>query len=296
MGNVNSVSYAKSVQARPSNSYLASSKKNSTSLSNFGLSCSNHGRKKLVAPRKSGLMKKTKKSSIADSNEYRSSRDGTDKTVDNPADTAVGSAEIIIKCTGSDASMSSISEVSSINKDKGLGETFLYQDTKVTEKTPLAMRVLRQWLHHKNDHHITKMMELTSPSCYFHFVDAEASMPSHEFYTACEDTNRSFPNISFYWSRMKLKKITDNGNTVKIVVKDYYGVGKHTGEPLGFGPYDPIPATGLEVRDENIEFTFTLSREHGKEGTFKIVNAKINAFGQMVGPPGFYSKIGGLIF
>ena len=98
---------------------------------------------------------------------------------------------------------------------------------------------------------------------------------------------------------MNIVSINDNQNendTVKIVVQDYYGIGKHTGDPYFFGPYEPIEAKGIEVRDEDIEFTFTLTRNKSSTSSYKISDAKIDAHGKVVGPPGFYTKIGGLIF
>ena len=136
------------------------------------------------------------------------------------------------------------------------------------------------------------MKKLTADHCDFLFVDSDCEMPAYEFYTAVKETTESFPDLHFHWKSMSIKGI--NGPESKhpgtvVVIKNYYGIGTHTGKPYGFGPYPPIAATGKRIRDQKIEFTFVV-----RDG--KISHAIIDAFGQVVGPPGFYTKLGGLIF
>ena len=179
-----------------------------------------------------------------------------------------------------------------------LGPTLLFgSDVSSIKDMPESMKVLRQWLTYKDEHNISQMLELTTDDCFFGFVDAEAHMPAREFYGAMNDIYKSFPNLHFFWTSMNIVSINDDddGDTVKIVVQDYYGIGKHTGDPYFFGPYEPIEAKGIEVRDEDIEFTFTLTEDKATS-SYKISDAKIDAHGKVVGPPGFYTKIGGLIF
>ena len=156
----------------------------------------------------------------------------------------------------------------------------------VPKDAPEDLRVVREWIHRKNMHDVDGMKELTHPNCDFCFVDSESEMPAREFYEVKKLIYGSFPDLHFFWKSMKIGGTNSFGTD--IVIEDYYGIGTHTGRPFGFGPYDPIPPTGLTVQDEYIEFTITV-----KDG--KITRATIDAFGQMVGPPGFYTKIGGLI-
>ena len=161
------------------------------------------------------------------------------------------------------------------------------QNQPIPDDAPAEIKIVRQYLYEKDAHNLDGCRSLTE-NCYFYFLDAEAEMREEEFYGALKGTYDSFPNLHFFWKGMKTSG-TDSKTGGKVVkVKDYYGVGKHTGKPYAFGPYEDIPATGKIVRDENLEFTFIV-----KDG--KIIHATIDADGKVVGPPGFYTKIGGII-
>ncbi|CAB9516591.1 expressed unknown protein [Seminavis robusta] len=169
-------------------------------------------------------------------------------------------------------------------------ETVLAQEDPIPSNASEELRVVREWIRAKDEHNIEKMQELTGEGCFFTFTDSETEMPASEFYGAVNETIQSFPDIHFFWKSMKVQGPSTNKSKagMVVVVNDYYGIGKHTGKAYGFGPYPPVEPTGKTVRDENIEFTFTVS-----DG--KIVDATIYAFGELVGPPGFYTKIGGVI-
>jgi ketosteroid isomerase-like protein len=170
-------------------------------------------------------------------------------------------------------------------------EQILSKDSPVPTDCPEELKVIRDFIRHKDEHNLEKMRELTAEDCLFTFINAETEMPAREFYEAMKDIYASFPNLHFFWKSMKIKGVqgpeSRHPGTV-VVIEDYYGLGKHTGKPYFFGPYPPVDPAGMEVRDDDIEFTITV-----QDG--KITNATIDAFGKMVGPPGFYSKIGGVI-
>ena len=170
-------------------------------------------------------------------------------------------------------------------------EMVLTKEDPIPKNAPEALRVVREWIQYKDEHNMEKMKELIHEKCFFTFSDSETEMPSREFIEACSDCFDSFPDLHFFWKSMKIQGINSNTSRYPgtvVVIKDYYGIGKHTGTPYSFGPYPPVEPTGTTVRDENIEFTFTV-----RDG--KIVNATIYAFGEVVGPPGFYTKVGGMI-
>lgn len=170
-------------------------------------------------------------------------------------------------------------------------EVVLSKDDIVPENAPEELRVVREWIRYKDAHDVEKMEELTDDNCYITFTDSETEMPAREFYEALRENYASFPDIHFFWRSMKVQGT--NSNTSRnpgtvVVIKDYYGIGTHTGAPYHFGPYPPIERTNKIVRDADIEFTFIV-----RDG--KIVNATVYAFGEAVGPPAFYTKIGGVI-
>jgi len=166
---------------------------------------------------------------------------------------------------------------------------------KIPSNAPAELRVVREWVKLKDRHDSKGMMELTDmDNCVFTFVDSEASMLAEEFYGAMNDICESFPDLHFFWESMK---VVDNDcqdskfleGTAKVLITNYYGVGTHTGKPYHFGPYPPVEPQGAVVRDENIQVSLWI------QGGTSIVRVDIHAFGKLVGPPGFYTKIGGLI-
>jgi len=160
------------------------------------------------------------------------------------------------------------------------------QNEPIPDDAPPEIKLIRTFLYHMDAHNIEGMQKLTDQRCYFYFVGIE--MPASEFYESVKDTFASFPDLHFFWKLMTIWGLDPTTGGTIVMVKDYYGIGKHVGKPYAFGPYEPIPATGKIVRDENIEVTFVV-----KNG--KIITSKIDACGKLVGPPGFYTKIGGII-
>jgi len=162
------------------------------------------------------------------------------------------------------------------------------QSRPIPDDAPAEIKLVRQYLYFKDAHNMEGMDSITAKNCTFFFIDADADMPKSEFYEALKDTYASFPDLHFFWKYMKISGIDSATGCTIVKVRDYYGIGKHTGKPYAFGPYEAIPATGKIVQDENISWAFFV-----KDG--KIVKTTLDAYGEIVGPPGFYSKIGGVI-
>lgn len=89
--------------------------------------------------------------------------------------------------------------------------------------------------------------------------------------------------------------------------------GTHTGTPYSFGPFPEIEATGIKVANDpeyvelgSVIFTRINSLRHrrplNRRVCFTIEDGKIKKFavesvgGELTGPPGLYTQIGGLIF
>merc|ERR1712176_1225567 len=162
------------------------------------------------------------------------------------------------------------------------------QNQALPVDAPPEIQLVRQYLYYKDSQNFEGMKNITVEKCDFHFVDAEANMLAREFYEAMKDTFDSFPNLHFFWRYMRIAGIDMATGSTVVKIKDYHGVGKHDGKPYAFGPYEAIPATGRIVRDNPIQLTLYV-----KNG--KIIKCLIDAFGEIVGPPGFYTKIGGVI-
>ena len=163
------------------------------------------------------------------------------------------------------------------------------QNQPIPEDAPPAIQLVRKYLYYKDAQNIEGMERLTTAKrCTFTFVDAEAEMTAKEFHQSMKEVFASFPNLHFFWKFMRITGVDAATQSTIVEVGDYFGIGKHEGRPYAFGPYEAIPATGKTVRDEKILFTFFV-----KDG--KIIKAIVDAFGDIVGPPGFYTKIGGII-
>ena len=145
------------------------------------------------------------------------------------------------------------------------------------------LSLVREWLRAQDIQDLERMKRLTSPDCMFYYLDCDSELPAREFWEAMERLYASFPDLHFYW-----KSIQEVSPGV-IVVDDLYGAGHHTGKPYAVGPYPEIAASHLHVKDD--PFRFTVLVRNGK-----ISQAKICGFGKPVGPTGYYSKIGGVLF
>merc|ERR1712224_899731 len=149
-------------------------------------------------------------------------------------------------------------------------------------------KLVRQYLYDQDSFNFEGMQKVTDERCTINFIDSDADMLPREFFDLVKSTQASFPNLHFFWKYMRISGIDATTGWTVVTVKDYYGIGKNDGVPYGFGPYEDIPATGIIVRDDPIQFQFLV-----KGG--KVMKMFADAYGEIVGPPGFYTKIGGVI-
>ena len=91
----------------------------------------------------------------------------------------------------------------------------------------------------------------------------------------------SFPDQSVSWDSIEEIK----PGVVRVV--NFTGRSTHIGKPFSFGPYPPIPATGIKVENDPCHLIITMKKK-------KIAKFVIDAYhGGLVGPPAHYQKIGG---
>ena len=110
------------------------------------------------------------------------------------------------------------------------------------------------------------------------------------FQQCTKETIKSFSGNTNDWDDWdSVKEVRGKPNLVHV--KNYYGRGTHTGKPFAFGPYPPIEPKGVVVQDEPIQLYLTIDEE-----TSRIIHCDVQANGNMCGPPGFYTQIGGIIF
>lgn len=162
------------------------------------------------------------------------------------------------------------------------------QNEPIPDDARSEIKLIRQFLYDKDARNFDGMEAVTDDSCTFYFIDADTDMLPRHFYESVSGTFDSFPNLHFFWRYMKISGVDPETGCTIVKVKDYYGEGRHTGTPYTFEPFPDIPATGINVRDANIELQFLVKND-------KVAKMIIDADGQLVGPPGFYTKIGGVI-
>ena len=96
-----------------------------------------------------------------------------------------------------------------------------------------------------------------------------------------ESLTASFPDFSFTCDSMSC----DQG---VVVLHRCQAKGSHSGAPYSCGPCEPIPAEGKKVMNdpEDIYVFF-------REGEDKISRIVVCARGEMSGPAGIYTQLGG---
>jgi len=192
-----------------------------------------------------------------------------------------------------EASSSSATEVtSSTSKSTNSTDSYKYQkyfqNEPLPEEAPPEIKMIRQYLYDKDSFNYEGMQKATDGRCTMFFIDSEFDFHPRDFLETLKSAKASFSNLHFFWKCMNISGVdADTGCTV-VTVTDYYGTGKHDGVPYGFGPYEEIPATGITVKIAPIKFEFFV-----KDG--KVMKMVIDADGEIVGPPGFYTQIGGVI-
>ena len=112
-------------------------------------------------------------------------------------------------------------------------------------------------------------------------VEAEVEMLCDDFFASVRTVTDSFPDMVFKW-----ESITPLGNS-KYLIKNFTPSGTHTGAPFAFGPYPAIAATNIHA-ELPCDLHLTLRGN-------QVCESRISGEGELIGPPGFYVKIGGIL-
>ena len=144
-----------------------------------------------------------------------------------------------------------------------------------------AVEVLEAFFHASNRHDTNEMAQFFEERADVLFE--ETPMSVQEYIEECGRIFKAFPDLTFHW-----KSIESHGPDGAIM-PGLYVLGTHKG-PYAFGPYPEIAATNKVCRNDPEDFTIWLGP------TGKIRKAKIIPKGEMTGPAGLYTQIGGLVF
>ena len=117
------------------------------------------------------------------------------------------------------------------------------------------VQVVQRFIDYHNNHDSDGIFQCCNPLGLVKFEGAE--MPMTVFQKEIDKILRAFPDSTFL-AESGIECTTNSSQTMglvkicKLVVR-----GTHTGEPFGFGPYEPLPATGIrfELDPEFVIFT-----------------------------------------
>ena len=137
------------------------------------------------------------------------------------------------------------------------------------------------WCNALNRQDVKGILKFCAPGCQCWFVGADKGMSMEEFCGSIMLLLESFPDNFVRWE--SIEEIEPG----VVRIQNFYGRSTHIGKPFSFGPYPPIPATGIVVEEDPCHLMITM-----KKG--KMVKFVMDAYhGGLVGPPGHYQKIGG---
>lgn len=146
-----------------------------------------------------------------------------------------------------------------------------------------AMTVVDAWTRLWAVQDIEGAKALATADCPVHFVHAEADMLFSDFCDNMTDLIKSFPDYTFTWGDIVEKE------PGVVHLYDCRSKITHTAAPCSFGGYEPIEAKGTVVEDHIPHIKY-----HIKDG--KVAKMDLHAEGKVVGLPGVYLAIGGMIF
>ena len=159
--------------------------------------------------------------------------------------------------------------------------------TQEADQATLATRVamVREIMIRINNQDLEGAGQLLTDDCQLEFSDdkknLDMDMAWPHWVAEQEKIFASFPDFKFDYEKLEHR-------SGAVVVRKVTCSGTHTGEPYGFGPCDPIEATGVKVKNDPEELCFFF-----REGEEKFCRITVYARGEMSGPAGIYTQLGG---
>lgn len=106
-------------------------------------------------------------------------------------------------------------------------------------------------------------------------------MEFEDYSREMENIFQAMPDVMFQYMT-----IVYNYTNNTVILQRMVTSGHHTDKPYAFGPCEPIEPTGARVRNSPETITY-----HFRDG--KICKQVVHAHGEMSGPPGIYTQLGG---
>ncbi|CAB9522498.1 expressed unknown protein [Seminavis robusta] len=144
--------------------------------------------------------------------------------------------------------------------------------------------VARAFIENWNEHDMNGAEELITKDFVSVFSGADNAPVEMEYDDmVAEFTNlfEAFPDFKFQYDSIKECLAND-----VVVLSNLVSSGHHTAKPYAFGPCPPIEPSGKYVRNSPETYYF-----HFRDAT--ICKLVVEAEGEMTGPPGIYTQLGG---
>ena len=156
------------------------------------------------------------------------------------------------------------------------GASISTTDPAEDERMIAAKSFINCW----NDHDMEACRQFVTVDFVTKFDEFEAEFD--DYAREAQNVFDAMPDFNFR-SKPGCMTLRDDG---VVVVENLIPNGHHTGKPYAFGPCEPIEAKGTYV--ENAPETLYFHFRNGK-----IYKQIVVAHGEMTGPPGIYTQLGG---
>ena len=154
---------------------------------------------------------------------------------------------------------------------------------KEEEKYDPAMKSAKLFFQYYNEHAIDKaLQEVVAEKCTI-YMKSDMTLTKEEFFGSVQHCIESFPDLRFDVGRYE--KQPDGS----VICYDVMVIGTHTGKPFGFGPYEPIDVVNppVKVQNDPEDVQLIFDKDH------KMTKYVFLTVGELSGPPGLYTQLGG---
>jgi hypothetical protein len=178
-----------------------------------------------------------------------------------------------------------VKEIERSNKSLAKGKSINKADWKDEDLQKKRIAAVQEFVTRVNSHNLEFAGELVTDDNDWHFLDQKKKLDGElawkYWVEEMTKVNASFPDFAFQYESIVYKCGT-------VVLRGFRAGGTHTGAPYTFAHCEPIEAAGKKVLNDEEEALFLF-----REGEHSIARIIIAPRGEMTGPPGFYTQLGG---
>ncbi|CAB9514394.1 expressed unknown protein [Seminavis robusta] len=148
-------------------------------------------------------------------------------------------------------------------------------------------KTIQEFIRIVNTHDMEQARQFVTPDVQFQFTapqgkQLEVEFSWEEWSGAHCHINASFPDFSFRYQQV-------NDKLGVVILTGFRASGTHTGTPFAFGPLDPIPPSGKFIENDPEQAYFYFRNDNHTQ----FCRVTWYTTGEMTGPDGFYTQLGG---